>query len=1078
MSQTTGGLRHEPPYWHTFNTHAKQRWYGRRILDVLVEEFRDRTKHYYTWAIHKGLLTINGETVTPSYIVQNGDLLTHTAHKHEPPITSDPVRILHRDDMQGTLVVVKPGSVPVHPAGRYMRHTLLELIKSDFGIEKVHTANRLDRLTSGIMVASTTVESAKKIGAAFQAGRVRKSYVCRVQGRFPEQETVCEAPLLSLDRQTGVVISHPSGRESKTIFNRISYDAETDTSVVFCRPITGRTHQIRVHVQLLGYPIPNDPLYNHPIWQEHPVTSLASLAVPSTSHQPEAQVGSSAIANAATTKYLCEQTVCATIIEHLKNAKDEGEDYSRLKDEVRFAEWNHREGWDDGETVTGVNSAPAQGAQFSEGKEAADDHDLGYCDQCYLPLLPDPPVDSLFIYLHAIRYETDEWSYEDEMPWWSQDNWKDPDAIDLARQKRAKGESVRPPQLKLFSEREAMGNAIGAPGAADSKRQEASQSELTEAWQKLLRLSDPAEVSDQQIEYQMLMDFPCKRIVSDGSDSTNDNLPFVLETFRGIEDYTLRDVRNRLGTQGREAFRGIKTAVHSSVLLLPPCLDSFVSTNALPFASTKHIYLASKSMPEDLLDQFLADRKALGTIKLSTKNRHEKKAQQKAKKGKDAPVDVASEGGRTDLSMPRAEDSPSPAAVRRASDGLVESESQLFRMIQNLWCDNSDTIVKTIRQWERRMNLSDRSWTFRTTVDRSAYQFPTLITTQIERHLAELVWQTLNGTIAPEETPKYAVSLTHPDLNIELNFIPWLGSSQQQDGNTATVSKRMINSKGEIKNNLSQAWENNPPGSLVLTIEFNNDQQGSAAQLYPHRPQVDAGLTDGGTSFARFRAYSLASLLPLRSNHSGPVKIWEPCVGTGSIAIELAAALQERGLVGDVFASDLESDDIASAKEISKNSHWPDGESQDEITVHYRQLDLRDTSSAAQWIGIESLDAILTDLPWGRRVLSHGALQVLYLDFVQACILFLKPQSYALALTLEHKTLQRAVRDAENLVRRRGGKWKMQVEPMYLDNDERCTALQEMVNRQGKRQADEQQGVRLVEMGLRPSLCLLRKVPL
>ena len=57
---------------------------------------------------------------------------------------------------------------------------------------------------------------------------------------------------------------------SATAFVRISYDAKTDTSLVLCRPYTGRTHQIRVHLLHLGHPIPNDPYYADPIWNASP----------------------------------------------------------------------------------------------------------------------------------------------------------------------------------------------------------------------------------------------------------------------------------------------------------------------------------------------------------------------------------------------------------------------------------------------------------------------------------------------------------------------------------------------------------------------------------------------------------------------------------------------------------------------------------------------------------------------------------------------------------------------------------------------------------------------------------------
>ncbi|KAL1737802.1 pseudouridine synthase, partial [Schizophyllum fasciatum] len=96
----------------------------------------------------------------------------------------------------------------------------------------------------------------------FIEGSVRKEYVARVKGNFPDEEITCEEPLLTVDRQMGLNIVHPEGRPAKTVFTKVRYDSHTDSSVVHCKPYTGRSHQLRVHLQYLGYPIANDPVYS------------------------------------------------------------------------------------------------------------------------------------------------------------------------------------------------------------------------------------------------------------------------------------------------------------------------------------------------------------------------------------------------------------------------------------------------------------------------------------------------------------------------------------------------------------------------------------------------------------------------------------------------------------------------------------------------------------------------------------------------------------------------------------------------------------------------------------------------
>ncbi|EJT97028.1 pseudouridine synthase [Dacryopinax primogenitus] len=241
---------------------AKGRWWNREILELISTEFRDRSLEYYRFALAAGVTTINGRRAKPGDIVRNGDRIQNVVHKHEPPVTGR-VQVIsgEKERERDLIVVMKPGSVPVHAAGRYYKNSLLEIIKSDFGLDKVYTVNRLDRLTSGLMLIATTPQRASELCKQFAENKVQKSYLARVAGKFPDGETTVSEPLLTIDRQMGLVVVHPSGKPSLTHFRLLSYSARTNTSLLLCQPRTGRTHQIRVHLQWLGFPIANDPVY-------------------------------------------------------------------------------------------------------------------------------------------------------------------------------------------------------------------------------------------------------------------------------------------------------------------------------------------------------------------------------------------------------------------------------------------------------------------------------------------------------------------------------------------------------------------------------------------------------------------------------------------------------------------------------------------------------------------------------------------------------------------------------------------------------------------------------------------------
>ncbi|KAG8687115.1 hypothetical protein FRC08_012151 [Ceratobasidium sp. 394] len=107
----TPGLKRVPMYWHPYRTMAKQRWWGREILELVSTEFRDRSIEYYRYALESGVVTVNGVIAKPGTIIKNGDRIENMVHRHEIPVTSTPVKILHRDDEHGFIVIDKPGSI-------------------------------------------------------------------------------------------------------------------------------------------------------------------------------------------------------------------------------------------------------------------------------------------------------------------------------------------------------------------------------------------------------------------------------------------------------------------------------------------------------------------------------------------------------------------------------------------------------------------------------------------------------------------------------------------------------------------------------------------------------------------------------------------------------------------------------------------------------------------------------------------------------------------------------------------------------------------------------------------------------
>ncbi|XP_032529478.2 pseudouridylate synthase RPUSD2-like isoform X1 [Danaus plexippus] len=258
------GLRKVYPYYFTFTTFTKGRWVGEKILDVFAREFRAHPAAEYERCIRAGTLTVNYERVDPDYRLKHNDLLANVVHRHEVPVTSQPITLVHIDE--DIVVVNKPASIPVHPCGRYRHNTVVFILAKEYNLKNLRTIHRLDRLTSGLLLFGRSPKKARQMEHQIRNRQVQKEYVCRVDGEFPDEEIECTEPIEVVSYKIGVCKVSQKGKDCSTTFKRLGYNTKSNTSVVLCRPKTGRMHQIRVHLQYLGYPVVNDPLYNHPVF--------------------------------------------------------------------------------------------------------------------------------------------------------------------------------------------------------------------------------------------------------------------------------------------------------------------------------------------------------------------------------------------------------------------------------------------------------------------------------------------------------------------------------------------------------------------------------------------------------------------------------------------------------------------------------------------------------------------------------------------------------------------------------------------------------------------------------------------
>ncbi|PUE66987.1 RluA family pseudouridine synthase [Arcobacter lacus] len=157
----------------------------------------------------------------------------------------------------------KPTHLMVHPISKNTSYSLLDEIRYHFG-ENANLIHRIDAETSGLVIVGKNKKSEIELKDMFQEKKYHKSYLAIVQGEIKEEIKIDKA----LDREgkaigvrMKVCTKEEGGKESVTIIKPIIYDKEKNLTLVEALPLTGRQHQIRVHLHSIGHTILGDPIY-------------------------------------------------------------------------------------------------------------------------------------------------------------------------------------------------------------------------------------------------------------------------------------------------------------------------------------------------------------------------------------------------------------------------------------------------------------------------------------------------------------------------------------------------------------------------------------------------------------------------------------------------------------------------------------------------------------------------------------------------------------------------------------------------------------------------------------------------
>ncbi len=238
-------------------------------LDVYLTEALNESRNLILKNIKNGNILVNDKIVKGGYSLRLGDVIKVGELKVDTSVKGEdiPLDILYEDD--DIIVVNKKSGMVVHPGNGNYEHTLVNALmgytddlSDEGGNERVGIVHRIDKDTSGVLLIAKTNQAHKTLSDDFKNKRIKRKYIALVYGVINNNKGKISAPIgrSKIDRKKMCVTDENS---KSAVTNFTVLERYKNATLVELILETGRTHQIRVHMDYINHPVVNDPVYGH-----------------------------------------------------------------------------------------------------------------------------------------------------------------------------------------------------------------------------------------------------------------------------------------------------------------------------------------------------------------------------------------------------------------------------------------------------------------------------------------------------------------------------------------------------------------------------------------------------------------------------------------------------------------------------------------------------------------------------------------------------------------------------------------------------------------------------------------------